>query len=85
MDGSPANLPQTNPDGTITIEGGSGSYQPMYDNYLPDTLDANRLFPTASNDRIGVISIPSNLFGEYINQEHFHILMMMVLFQEHYR
>jgi len=66
MDGSPANLPQTNPDGTITIEGGSGSYQPMYDNYLPDTLDANRLFPTASNDRIGVISIPSNLFGEYI-------------------
>lgn len=65
-DGSPANLPQFNVDGTITIEGGSGSYQPMYDNYLPNTLDANRLFPTASNDEIGVISIPSNLFGEYI-------------------
>ena len=65
-DGSPANLPQFNLDGTITVEGGSGSYQPMYDNYLPDTLLANRLFPTASNDRIGVISIPSNLFGEYI-------------------
>lgn len=63
-DGSPANLPQFNIDGTIT--GNSGSYQPMYDNYLPDTLDANRLFPTASNDRIGVISIPSNLFGENI-------------------
>jgi len=63
-DGSPANLPQFNIDGTIT--GNSGSYQPMYDNYLPDTLDANRLFPTASNDRIGVISIPSNLFGEFI-------------------
>ena len=65
-DGSPANLPQRNNDGTITVQGGSGSYQPMYDNYLPNTLDANRLFPTASNDSIGVISIPSNLFGEYI-------------------
>ena len=65
-DGSLANLPQFNNDGTVTVEGGSGSYQPMYDNYLPNTLDANRLFPTASNDEIGVISIPSNLFGEYI-------------------
>ena len=70
-DGSPANLPQFNTDGTITIEGGSGSYQPMYDNYLPNTLDANRLFPTASNDEIGVISIPSNLFGEYIKPSSF--------------
>jgi hypothetical protein len=65
-DGSPANLAQFNTDGTITVQGGSGSYQPMYDNYLPDTLAANRLFPTASNDSIGVISIPSNLFGENI-------------------
>ena len=65
-DGSPANLPQFNSDGTVTVQGGSGSYQPMYDNYLSNTLDANRLFPTASNDEIGVISIPSNLFGEYI-------------------
>ena len=66
QDGSPANLAQFNNDGTITVQGGSGSYQPMYDNYLPDTLAANRLFPTASDDRIGVISIPSNLFGENI-------------------
>tara|TARA_R100000908_G_C3726085_1_gene127094 strand:+ start:90 stop:1070 length:981 start_codon:yes stop_codon:yes gene_type:complete len=72
-DGSPANLPQFNNDGTITIEGGSGSYQPMYDNYLPNTLDANRLFPTASGDRIGVISIPSNLFGEYIKPGTFSL------------
>ena len=66
QDGSPANLAQFNNDGTITVQGGSGSYQPMYDNYLPDTLDANRLFPTELDDRIGVISIPSNLFGENI-------------------
>ena len=64
--GSPANLPQFNSDGTITVQGNSGSYQPMYENYLDNTLAANRLFPTASNDEIGVISIPSNLFGEYI-------------------
>jgi hypothetical protein len=70
-DGSPANLPQVNVDGTITIEGGSGSYQPMYDNYLPNTLDANRLFPTGSDAEIGVISIPSNLFGEYIKPGSF--------------
>ena len=66
QDDSPANLAQFNNDGTITVQGGSGSYQPMYDNYLPDTLAANRLFPTASDDNIGIISIPSNLFGEYI-------------------
>ena len=64
--GSPANLPQFNSDGTITVQGNSGSYQPMYENYLDNTLTANRLFPTSSNDEIGVISIPSNLFGEYI-------------------
>ena len=73
-DGSPANLPQFNPDGTITVEGGSGSYQPMYDNYLPDTLAADRLFPTASNDRIGVISIPSNLFGEFVKPGTFELV-----------
>ena len=38
----------------------------MYDNYLSNTLEASRIFPTASGDEIGVISIPSNLFGEYI-------------------
>ena len=64
QDGSPVYTASFNEDGTITGEG--GTKQPMYYNYLPDTLDANRLFPTASNDRIGVISIPSNLFGEFI-------------------
>lgn len=69
--GSPVTLVQFNPDGTI--ESTSGSYQPMYDNYLPDTLAADRLFPTASNDKIGVISIPSNLFGEYIKPGTFEL------------
>jgi len=63
-DGSPAILPLFNTDGTITAEGSAN--QPMFDNYLSNTLEASRLFPTASNDEIGVIAIPSNLFGEYI-------------------
>ena len=63
-DGSPVNTASFETDGTITGKG--GAYQPMYYNYLPNTLDANRFFPTASNDRIGVMSIPSKLFGEYI-------------------
>jgi hypothetical protein len=35
-------------------------------NYLSNTLPANRYFPTGSGEIIGVIAIPSNLFGEYI-------------------
>jgi hypothetical protein len=35
-------------------------------NYLPSTLLANRYFPTGSDDIIGVISIPSNLWGDYL-------------------
>ena len=62
--GSPANVPVINPDSTITANGGSN--QPMYENYLSNTLLANRVFPTSSGVEIGVMSIPSNLFGEYI-------------------
>ena len=38
----------------------------MYENYLSNTLLANRTLLTGSGDIIGVMSIPSNLFGEYI-------------------
>ena len=51
-----------NPDGTIT----GLLYTPNSYNYLSNTLPANRYFPTGSGDVIGVITIPSNLFGEYI-------------------
>jgi hypothetical protein len=60
--GSDANLASFNLDGTIT----GLPYEPNYYNYLTNTLSANRYFPTGSNNIIGVISIPSNLFGEYI-------------------
>ena len=54
---------------SIQIDGvrvGQNGVQPSYENYLPNTLLANRVFPTSSGAEIGVMSIPSNLFGEYI-------------------
>jgi hypothetical protein len=62
VDGSPAATASFNTDGTITGE----PYTPNYYNYLGSTLPANRFFPQNYNDEVGVISIPSNLFGEYI-------------------
>ena len=62
VDGSPASTASFNADGTITGE----PYTPNYYNYLGSTLPANRFFPQNYNDEVGVISIPSNLFGEYI-------------------
>jgi hypothetical protein len=60
--GSPANTASFNMDGTVT----GFIYEPSYYNYLSTTLNPNRYFPTGSGDEIGVISIPSNLFGEYL-------------------
>jgi hypothetical protein len=62
-DGSPVTTASFNPDGTITT---STAYTPNAYNYLCSTLSANRYFPTSSGEMIGVISVPSNLFGEYI-------------------
>jgi hypothetical protein len=60
--GSPAATASFNFDGTIT----GTQYTPNYYNYLSTTLTASRYFPTGSGDQIGVISIPSNLYGEYL-------------------
>jgi hypothetical protein len=62
IDGSSVATASFNPDGTIT----GLLYTPNSYNYLSNTLPANRYFPTGSGDIIGVIAIPSNLFGEYI-------------------
>jgi len=62
-DGSPATTASFNTDGTITS---TTAYTPNAYNYPPNTLPANRYFPTGSGEIIGVISIPSNIFGEYI-------------------
>ena len=62
--GSPVTTASFNTDGTITST--KGAYQPMYENFLQSTYTASRYFPTGSGEHIGVFSIPSNLFGEYI-------------------
>lgn len=61
-DGAPVGTASFNPDGTIT----GPAYTPNYYNYLSSTLLANRYIPTGSDQIIGVISIPSNLYGEHI-------------------
>lgn len=71
---SPAGTASFNIDGTIT----GPSYTPNYYNYLYDTLPANRFIPTGSYDQIGIISIPSNLFGEYIKPGSVKLLSQYV-------
>jgi hypothetical protein len=65
--GSQASLPLFNIDGTIT---GSVNTTNFY-NYPQTTLTQSRYFPTASNSEIFVLSIPSNLYGEYIQPGSF--------------
>ena len=67
-DGSPVLTSSIAIDG---IRNGEGGVQPSYDNYLPNTLLADRSFPTGSNEKIGLISIPSGLFGEHIKPGSF--------------
>ena len=59
-DGSPISTASFNDDGTIT----GLLYTPNAYNYLQNTLLADRYFPTGSGNIIGVISIPSNKYGE---------------------
>jgi hypothetical protein len=61
-DGAPAATASFNNDGTIT----GPAYTPNYYNYLSNTLLLSRYFPTGSDEVVTVISIPSNLFGEYL-------------------
>ena len=47
---------------------------PAYDNYLQSTLSNARFYPTSSNVVIGVLSIPSRLFGDYIQPGSFKLV-----------
>jgi hypothetical protein len=59
----PVLVPGFNSSGDVLI----GEIEsPLYDNFLQSTLVPTRFLPTASGAEIGVISIPSKLFGEYI-------------------
>ena len=62
-------VPGNDPVGNVLV--GSASSAGRYENYLENTLAYSRYFPTASNAIIGVISIPSKLFGEKIQPGSF--------------
>ena len=63
-------IPGADSDGDRYI--GSSNSQAHYDNYLQTTLSYPRFFPTASNARIGVITVPNTLFGDYIQPNSFY-------------
>jgi hypothetical protein len=66
--GSPANtaslVPGNDTAGNVLI--GSADSSGRYFNYNQTTLTFEKYFPTGANDVIGVLSIPSRLYGNYI-------------------
>ena len=62
-------IPGANTAGDVYL--GPLSSQGRYYNYLQTTLTQSRFFPTGSNQEIAVISIPSRLYGDYIQPGSF--------------
>jgi hypothetical protein len=63
-----------NTDGTITPSTTSSqTYQPSFYNYSQTDLAPYKYFPTGSGETIGVLSIPKNLFGDYIQPNSLRI------------
>ena len=60
----PILAPQSLPTEGVLV--GTPQSPGLYDNYLQTTLTFKKYFPTGSNDIIGVISIPSRLYGDFI-------------------
>jgi hypothetical protein len=63
-------VPGSDPSGDVFI---GGIESPLYDNFLQSTLTPDRFWPTASGARIGVLSIPSKLYGDYIVPNSFRL------------
>ena len=62
-------LPGETPEGNVL----RGPSNPVgrYENYLQSSLTQSRFIPTGSGNRIAVFSIPSRLFGDYIQPDSF--------------
>jgi len=58
--------------GNIVENSTNTNVHSRFDNYLNTTLSGSRTFFTSSNSRVGVISIPSQLYGDYINPGSFY-------------
>lgn len=67
----PYTVPGSDPSGNVLV--GPTSSAGRYENYLETTLTYERYFPTASNAVIGVISIPTKLYGDIIQPGSFII------------
>jgi hypothetical protein len=71
--GSPATtqslFPGNNPEGNVYI--GSSDSSGRYFNYNQTTLTFEKYFPTGSGSVIGVMSVPSKLYGNYIQPGSF--------------
>lgn len=62
-------IPGSDPQGDILV--GSSTSAGRYENYLQTTLTVERYFPTESNAIVGIISIPSKLYGDKIQPGSF--------------
>jgi hypothetical protein len=73
--GDPVSVPYIIPgnDTAGNVLVGTTSSAGRYENYLQNTLTYERYFPTASDAIIGVISIPTKLFGEKIQPGSFRL------------
>ena len=63
----------SDPSGDVLV-GDPGS-NGRYVNYLQSTLTQSRYFPTGDSDFVLVFSIPSKLFGDYIQPESFELYL----------
>lgn len=67
----PFTVPGADEDGNVLV-GPSGS-QGRYENYLASRSHTVRLFDSSSEAEIGVLSIPSRLYGDYIQPNSLRI------------
>ncbi len=67
----PFTIPGSDEEGNVLV--GPASSAGRYENYLQTTLSYERYFPTSSSAVIGVVSIPSKLYGDKIQPGSFII------------
>ena len=72
--GDPANtaslVPGSNPEGDVLV--GTTPSDGRYFNYPQTTLTFEKYFPTGSGSVVGVLSVPSRLYGNYIMPNSFN-------------
>ena len=67
-------FPGETSEGDVLV--GSISSQGRYENYLQTNLTQSRYFPTGSDAKIAILSIPSKLYGEEIEPNTFELSLV---------